>query len=120
MLSQFPADVKATVPALPAPAILAEQHSFGSNARTARSGHGPVHRPHISSAAKGALRAAWKRAALKQYRPLFLRAPYASLNRMALLRANPENKFGYPERVFYMRLPCPHCPRKDSNIVINL
>ena len=76
--------------------------------------------PHISSAAKGALRAAWKRAALKQSRPLFLRAPYASLNRMALLRANPENKFGYPERVFYMRLPCPHCPRKDSNIVINL
>jgi len=79
MLSQFPADVKATVPALPAPAILAEQHSFGSNARTARSGHGPVHRPHISSAAKGALRAAWKLAALKQSRPFSLRRTQAAL-----------------------------------------
>jgi len=38
-------------------AILAEQHPLGTNARTERSGRGPVHRPYISSAAKGVLRA---------------------------------------------------------------
>ncbi|KJS32418.1 MAG: hypothetical protein VR64_06715 [Desulfatitalea sp. BRH_c12] len=50
-----------------------------------------------------------------QVRPHVLRTPYASLNLMAdvartthpdhLLRANPESEFGYPDGVFYMRLP---------------
>jgi hypothetical protein len=39
--------------------------------------------PHISSAAKGALRAAWKLAALKQSTPLFLRCTQAALKGMA-------------------------------------
>jgi hypothetical protein len=54
------------------PAI-AVRSIIGKTVRTARSGYGLAHLQPISSAAMGALRAAWKLAALKQSRPLFLR-----------------------------------------------